>query len=218
MQNLFKKAQIYDTVQSFVSSQLASQQIVISKCKHTKESLALVGLQLWQLVGFRPQFVSSVQLKHCAQIDGVVPALPVPVAVLLSGALARRPHRAHQGGFAAYGVWVAPDPVAQRCEVFSRPLLVAIAAGDPERRLAVDEVEAGLRDDDLVVHQSEAALSERLALTVLPLQLVFQTLVVVVATWKQSEKKQLSDAWNTDSSAQGFKRRSEWLTGVLFGK
>lgn len=157
---------------------------VISKCKHTKESFALVGLQLWQLVGLRPQSVSSVQLKHCTQINGVVPALSASVAALQSCVLARWPHRAHQRGFATYGVWVAPDPVAERREPFSRSLLVAIAAGDSERRLAVDEVEAGFWDNDLVVHQLEAALSERLALTVLPLQLVFKTLAFFVATCK----------------------------------
>lgn len=73
--------------------------------------------------------------------------------------------------------------MAERCEAFSRTLLVAVVAGDSERRLAVDEVEACLWDDDLVVHQSEAALSERLALTVLPLQLG-RRLGVIVTTWK----------------------------------
>lgn len=74
--------------------------------------------------------------------------------------------------------------MAERREAFSRSLLVAIAAGDSERRLAVDEVEAGFWDNDLVVHQLEAALCERLALTVLPLQLVFKALAFSVATCK----------------------------------
>lgn len=81
--------------------------------------------------------------------------------------------------------------MAERCVAFSRSVLVvAIAAGDSERRLAVDEVEAGLRDNDLVVLQLEATLSKCLALTASPLQLVLRSLVVFfVATWKYSKRK-----------------------------
>lgn len=162
---------------------------VISKCKYAKESLALVGLQLRRLVGFRPQPVASVQLEHCAQVDGVVPAVSHSVAVLLSRVLARRPHRAHQRGVAADGLGEAQDPVAEGRAVLPGSLLVGVAAGDSEGRLAVDEVQAGFRDDDLVVLQLEAALSERLALTVLPLQLARHTLSFVVASWKKQEEK-----------------------------
>lgn len=169
-------------------SPLVSQQRVVSKCKHTKESLSLIRVQLRQLVGFGPQFVSFVELKHCTQVNGIVPAPSVSVAVLLLGCgLARWPHRAHQRRLAAQGVRVPPDAVAERPEAIPCLLfLLHIAAEDSEGGLAVDEVEASLRDDDLVVLQPEATLSKRLTLTAPPLQHVFGRLVIlIVATWRQ---------------------------------
>lgn len=45
-----------------------------SKCKHTKEGLPLLGLQLSELVGLRPKPVSSVQVEDGPQVDGAVAA------------------------------------------------------------------------------------------------------------------------------------------------
>lgn len=76
--------------------------------------------------------------------------------------------------------------MAERPEAVSRSLLITIVAGDDERRLAVHEVEAGFRDDDLVFVQLQATLSERLVSVALPLQLSW--LFAVVVTCKQSRR------------------------------
>lgn len=62
---------------------------VVLKCKHTEESLALVCLQLGQLVGLGPQFVPHFQLEDGAQVNGVVPALSLAVASLQRRVLTR---------------------------------------------------------------------------------------------------------------------------------
>lgn len=139
------------------------------KCKHAKEGLALLPLHFGQLVGLRAQRVALPQLEHGAQVDGVVPAVAGRLAALRPpGALTRRPHAADQRHPAPHGVGVAPYAVAER-----RRLGVAAvgAAGDAVGRLAVDEVQAALGDDDLVVEQLEAPLGEGLALGAQPLQL-----------------------------------------------
>jgi len=65
-----------------------------------------------------------------------------------------------------------------------RPLVLVVAAGHSERRLAVDEVEAGFWDDYSVILQVEATLSEGLALAVTPLQL--EVVAVVAVTLKET--------------------------------
>ena len=62
-------------------------------------------------------------------------------------------------------------------------------AGHPERRLAVDEVQARLRDDDLVALEPEAALGERLAYAAPPLQLRRELAFFIVAAWKRGKEK-----------------------------
>lgn len=62
--------------------------------------------------------------------------------------------------------------MAENCEAFFLIfIVVAIPADHPEGCLAVDEVQAGVWDDDFVGLQLEVALSERLALTIPPLQM-----------------------------------------------
>lgn len=63
---------------------------------------------------------------------------------------------------------MAPDAVAERRGLV---FTAAAAAGDAEGRLAVDEVQAALGDDDLVVLQLQVALGEGLTLAGQPLQL-----------------------------------------------
>ncbi|TNN32330.1 Gamma-aminobutyric acid type B receptor subunit 1 [Liparis tanakae] len=139
-----------------------------------------------QLIGLRPQRVAALQLEGGAQVDGVVPALAVLPG---AAALTRRPHGVHQRRLPAQRVRVAPDAVAEGrvASSSSRRLLLlllflaaAIAARHPEGRLAVDEVEAGLRDHDAVVGHQEAALGEGLALAAAPLQPAARTLAVVL--------------------------------------
>lgn len=67
----------------------AERRIFLSKCKHAEESLSVVGVQLRQLVGLRPQFVSLVQVKHCPQVNGGVPAMFPSAAPLWSRVLTR---------------------------------------------------------------------------------------------------------------------------------
>lgn len=165
---------------------------VVLKCKHAEERLALVRVQLGQLVGLSPQSVPFFQLEDGAQVNGVVPALPLAVASLLRRVLARRPHRAQQGYLATEGVRLAPDPVAERLEDLPRCLFVPVAAGHLERRLAVNKIQAGFGDDDGVVVEPQAALGERLALTVLPLQLLFADLSVIEAPCEHGVKQHSS--------------------------
>lgn len=109
-------------------------------------------------------------MKDRPQINGVVPALSTFRAVYLRGRLRTcRPDRAHHGRRVADGLRETPDPVAQRLP--ARVGGVFVVAGDSEGRLAVDEVQAGVRDDDLVVSEFEPTLKESLALFTLPLQL-----------------------------------------------
>lgn len=163
------------------------------KCKHAKEGHALLSLQLGQLVGLRPQFVAYVQLKHRAQVDGVVPALIFGDVAVRGRALAHRPHPAHQGCIIPHGIGVTPDPVAERREAVSAA--VRVAADDVERRLAVDKVEAGFGDDDLVVHELEVALGERLALIAHPLKQIVGFIVASCNRGKEIERKTLSNTF-----------------------
>lgn len=73
--------------------------------------------------------------------------------------------------------------MAERREAASRSVVVAaFAAGHPERGLAVDEVQARVGDNDSVVVQLEAALSEGLTLVLYPLQR--GALALLVVTWR----------------------------------
>lgn len=64
--------------------------------------------------------------------------------------------------------------MAENCEAFFLIFIfVSIPADHSEGRLAVDEVQASVWDDDFVGLQLEAALSKRLALTIPPLQMTF---------------------------------------------
>lgn len=165
------------------------------KCKHTKEVLALVRLQLRQPVGLRPQPVPRSQLEDGAQVDGVVPA------VCLAGAplwleLAGRPDGAQQGGAASGGVRVAPHPVAEWRQALPRRLPVPVPAGHLERGLAVDEEEAGGGDEDGVAAELEASLGEGLALIAPPLQLLLPLLVVLDAACKPTNTLKVSKHTN----------------------
>lgn len=66
--------------------------------------------------------------------------------------------------------------MAERHEAF-----VPFVAGHSERSLAVNKVQAGFGNDDGVVVELEATLSERLALTIPPLQLLFSVLSIEAA-------------------------------------
>lgn len=162
---------------------LLCQSPSISKCKDTKEVLPGLGFQVFQLGGLRPEPVSAVQLKHCAQVEGVERTR----VVLRSLGKTGRAHGAHQSRVLVLGVREAPDPVAQ-----VPVLIILLAAGHNERRLTVDEVETVVRDDDLVVLQREVALNEGLASICFPLQLVG----IVEASYKTQEKETMLQALN----------------------
>lgn len=148
------------------------------KCKHTKEVLALIRLQLGQPVGLRPQPVARSELEDGAQVDGVVPAQPLAGAPLWME-LAGRADGAQQGGAASGEVRVPPHPVAERRQAPPRPLSVPVPAGHLEGGLAVDEVEAGGGDADGVAAELEAPLGEGLALVAPPLQQLLPLLAVL---------------------------------------
>ena len=134
----------------------------MSQRKHSKEGLSSLVLQLLRLVGLGPQPVPLVQLEGGSQVDGVVPPLAAQ-----RRPLARRPHGTHQRGRAPHRVRVAPHPVAEGGDA----CLVPVLTGDPEGRLAVDEVEAAPRNQDLVLLHLEAPLEEGLPLVPPPLYL-----------------------------------------------
>lgn len=154
----------------------------MSQRERPEEGLSSLVLQLARLVGLGPQAVSLVQLEGRTQVDGVVPSLAAQ-----RWPLARRAHGAHQRRPLAHGVRVAPHAVAERGDAH----LLALAAGDPVGRLAVDEVESAPGDHDLVVLQLEAPLEEGLALVAPPLHLAPVGPLLIMA-WGDGAKHTLS--------------------------